>query len=230
MGCLGFNALSGESAKRAVDEYYDRFARECVPIGHSVNPNIAILAQLHVNRDGDLAHERGKHLRFFGFSVGQYYLKGEIRPGRGDSWSEFERIRDSIPPMGAENPTSAIGSVEEVRAHVRALEDAGVDQMLLMHQGVKIEHEWNCESVELFAREIMPEFQDRDAALERRKAERMAPAIDAAMARKVWPRELADDEIPVVTPYGYASFIPTPEEPNPQEGVSEDTKGALGLN
>lgn len=230
MGCLGFNALSGAGAKKAVDEYYNRFASECVPIGHAVNPNIAVLSQLHVHRDSNIAHERGKHLRFFGFSVGQYYLQGEIRPGRGDTWSEFEKICDSIPAMGADNPTAAIGSVEEVRAHVRALEDAGVDQMLLMHQGGKLPHEQNCESVELFAREIMPEFQDREHEREKRKAERLAPAIDATMARKEWPRELTDEEIPVITPYGYASFIPTPEdEAEGPAGVSEDTKGALGL-
>ncbi|MDG2004847.1 MAG: LLM class flavin-dependent oxidoreductase [Novosphingobium sp.] len=230
MGCLGFNALSGAGAKRAVDEYYSRFESECVPIGHSVNPNIAVLSQLHVHRDAEEAHERGKHLRFFGFSINKYYLDGEVRPGRGDSWSTFEEIRDSIPPMGADNPTATIGSVEQVRAHVQALEDAGVDQMLLMHQGGKLPHEQNCESVELFAREIMPEFQDREHSREKQKAERLAPAIDAAMARREWPRELTDDEIPVVTPYGYASFIPSPEDDAELASVSEDTKGALGLN
>jgi hypothetical protein len=111
---------------------------------------------------------------------------------------------------------------------MRVLEEAGVDQVLLLHQGGKMKHEWNCESLELFAREIMPEFLDRHEARERRKQERLAPAIEAAMARKQWPRPLADDEIPVVRPYGTASFIPTGEEAE-AGGVSEETRGALGL-
>jgi alkanesulfonate monooxygenase SsuD/methylene tetrahydromethanopterin reductase-like flavin-dependent oxidoreductase (luciferase family) len=229
LGCLGFNVLSGDMARQAVDQYYDLFARECVPIGHAVNPNIAVLATLHVDRDGDRARQRGSDLRFFGYSVARYYLRGEVKPGHGNTWAEFETIRDTIPSMGADNPTSAIGSVAEVRAHVRALEEAGVDQMLLMHQGGKMKHEWNCASLELFAREIMPEFQERDAGRERRKAERLAPAIERALARKDWPRELADDEIPAVTPYGYASFIPTQADANPKSSLSDETKGALGL-
>jgi len=188
-----------------------------------------VLSQLHVHRDGEIAQERGKHLRFFGYSIAQYYLNGEVKPGRGASWPAFEEVCDTIPPMGADNPTNSIGSVEQVREHVRGLAEAGVDQMLLMHQGGRMPHDWNCESVELFAREIMPEFQDGEDVREKAKAERLALAIDAAMARKRWPRELPDEDIPVVTPYGYASFMPTPEDDAGHSGVSDDTKGALGL-
>ncbi len=228
LGCLGFNVMSAETAKRSVDQYYAMLASECVPIGHSINPNIAVLATMHVNRDPQVARERGDNLRFFGYSVGQYYLKGDVKPGRMNSWAEFQKT--SIPPMGADNPTSAIGSVDEVRRHVLGLEAAGVDQILLMHQGGKMRHEWNCESLELFAREIMPEFQEREAAREARKMERLAPILEQAMARKTWPKVLSDEEIPVVQPYGSASFIPTAaDRAAAAAGVSEDTKGALGI-
>ncbi|PXA85474.1 LLM class flavin-dependent oxidoreductase [Nostoc sp. 3335mG] len=228
MGCLGFNAMSGDQARAAVAQYYDRLASDCVPIGHTVNPNIAILAPMHVHRDGDTARKRAEHLKFFAYSVGEYYIKGEVKPGRQRSWETFERIKDDIPSMGASNPTAAVGSLDEVREHMLMLEQAGVDQVLLMHQGGKLPHDQNCESLELFAREIMPEFRERHAAAERRKLERLAPVIDAAMARKEWRRALADDEIPVIVPYGSASFIPTPDAPAPA-GVSEETRGALGL-
>jgi alkanesulfonate monooxygenase SsuD/methylene tetrahydromethanopterin reductase-like flavin-dependent oxidoreductase (luciferase family) len=230
LGCLGFNAMSGTQAKQAVDQYYATLIADCVPLGHAINPNIAVLAPMHVNRDPAIARERAEHLKFFAYSIGEYYLQGEVRPGRQRSWEVFEQIRDQIPPLGGDNPTSAIGSPAEVREHLRVMEEAGVDQVLLLHQGGKLPHEWNCESLELFATEIMPEFLDRDAARERAKMERLAPHLEAAMARKSWPRELADDEIPVVVPYGSASFIPTAAGEQPAGGVSAETKGALGLN
>jgi alkanesulfonate monooxygenase SsuD/methylene tetrahydromethanopterin reductase-like flavin-dependent oxidoreductase (luciferase family) len=229
LGCLGFNAMSGAQAQKAVEQYYAKLETDCVPLGHSVNPNIAILAPMHVHRDPAEARRRAEHLKFFGFSVGEYYLKGEVRPGRQRSWETFEKIRDQIPALGADNPTGAVGSVDEVREHMRILEAAGVDQVLLLHQGGKLPHEQNCESLELFARQIMPEFRERDAEQQRRKRQRVEPSIEKAMARREWPRPMGDDEIPIVRPYGSASFIPTADAEEPVRGVSAETKGALGL-
>ena len=226
MGCLGFNAMSGDQAKRAVDQYYDKLKADCVPIGAAINPNIAILAPMHVHRDAAEARKRALHLKFFAYSVAEYYISGEVRPGRQRSWEAFEKIMETMPSLGVDNPTGAVGSVDEVREHMRVLEAAGVDQVLLLHQGGKLPHAQNCESLELFAREIMPEFQDRHEARERAKLTALAPYLDQALGRKPWPQPMAEEDIPVVRPYGSASFIPTPDAPS---GVSEDTKGALGL-
>ena len=62
----------------------------------------------------------------------------------------------------------------------------------------KNRHEHICESLELFASEVMGEFKAEVAAREARKAEMLAPYIEAAMKRKVWMQPLADDEIPIV--------------------------------
>ena len=40
------------------------------------------------------------------------------------------------------------------------------------------------ESLELFGREVLPEFAERDEAQQREKAERLEPVIEAVMARK----------------------------------------------
>jgi hypothetical protein len=40
------------------------------------------------------------------------------------------------------------------------------------------------ETLELFAREVMPEFVDREGRRQAEKAARLAPVIDAVMARK----------------------------------------------
>ena len=128
MGCLGFNVVGGHQAKVMVDLYYRTLAEECVPIGHTVNPNIAVLATLHCDRDPDVARRNGEHLKFFGYTIGKYYLNGQVRPGAGGAWDEFLAVKDSFPEMG-DSPTSAIGTPDQIRDHLRALQAAGVDQV-----------------------------------------------------------------------------------------------------
>jgi hypothetical protein len=59
-----------------------------------------------------------------------------------------------------------------------------VDQVVLVSQAGNNRHEHIMESLELFGREVLPEFQDRDAAAQASKQRRLAPVVDAAMARK----------------------------------------------
>jgi alkanesulfonate monooxygenase SsuD/methylene tetrahydromethanopterin reductase-like flavin-dependent oxidoreductase (luciferase family) len=227
IGCLGFSVVGGRQAKVMVDRYYETLASsECVPIGHSVNPQMSVLATMHCHDDGDVARELGSNLRFFGYSVGKYYVTGAVQPGRGDSWAEFEAVRDAIPDMG-DSPTSAIGTPDEIRVHLRALQAAGVDQVLILHQGGKMPFDANCESLEKFATQVMPEFVDGEDERERQKAARLEPAIEAALSRKQRMHEL--DEVPVVNAYGHFSHVPTAEDLALEEGTSEETKGALGL-
>jgi alkanesulfonate monooxygenase SsuD/methylene tetrahydromethanopterin reductase-like flavin-dependent oxidoreductase (luciferase family) len=227
MGCLGFNVVGGRQARIMVDEYYRTLTDRCVPIGHAVNANIAVLAILHCHPDPDVARRNGEHLKFFGYTIGKYYLNGRVQPGRGDSWAEFLAVKDQLGAVG-ESPTSAIGPPAKVREHLRALQAAGVDQVLFMHQAGRLDHDANCRSLELFAREVMPEFLEGEAERERTKAERLAPAIEAALARK---RHLpVPDEIPVVEPYGRFSHFPTAQDHALERGTSAATTGALGLD
>jgi hypothetical protein len=45
-------------------------------------------------------------------------------------------------------------------------------------------HEHIMEALELFGREVLPEFAERDEKLQRDKEQRLAPVLDAVMARK----------------------------------------------
>ena len=88
-----------------------------------------------------------------------------------------------------------VGTPDQLRKYLRRYEDAGVDQLIFIMQAGRNQHEHIMESLELFAREVMPEFKDRDEKLRAAKATRLAPAVDAAMARRV------DDAPPM--PDGY---------------------------
>jgi hypothetical protein len=51
-----------------------------------------------------------------------------------------------------------IGSPETIRNKLRKFETSNVDQIILLNQAGKNSHEHICESLELFAKEVMPEF------------------------------------------------------------------------
>src|SRR5215510_14702565 len=50
-----------------------------------------------------------------------------------------------------------------MRERLRKFEASGVDQVILLNQAGNNTHEHICESLELFAREVMPEFHAREA-------------------------------------------------------------------
>ena len=96
----------------------------------------------------------------------------------------------------------SIGTPDDVRTHLRRMEEVGVDQVVFIQQAGRNRHEHICESMSLFAREVMPEFAARRAAREAKKAAELAPYVEAALRRKQWLAPLAEGEIPSVKAYG----------------------------
>ncbi len=200
IGALTFAFVDPTEAKQWVDDYYRIFKEECVPIGHAVNPNIAMVTGFSVHRDAEEARRRGLDgFRFFGYALGHHYIFGEHKPGRTDIWANFEKARDSVPI----NPgAGGIGTPDDLRNHLRKFDDAGVDQVAFIQQGGKNRHEHICEALELFAADVMPEFKERAAEKRKRKMEELAPYVEKAFARKQKMRELSDDEIPNIVALG----------------------------
>jgi alkanesulfonate monooxygenase SsuD/methylene tetrahydromethanopterin reductase-like flavin-dependent oxidoreductase (luciferase family) len=200
LGALTFAFVDSTEARAWVDDYYRIFKEECVPIGHRVNPNICIVSGFSVHPDAAEAKRRGMDgFRFFGYALGHHYIFGEHKPGRTDIWAAFESVRDALPEEGANR---GIGTPDEIRAHLRGFADSGVDQVAFIQQGGRNRHEHICEALELFARDVMPEFKEHEEERERKKAEELAPYVEKAMARKHRMRALADEEIPSVVALG----------------------------
>ena len=82
---------------------------------------------------------------------------------------------------------------DEHRLLKEALEQVELADCLFVSQAGRNRHEHICESLELFAKDVMPEFHEREDRREREKQERLAPAIEAALARRAPPRD-ADPE------------------------------------
>ena len=213
IGALSFSFLEPAEARAWVDAYYETLAsQDCVPAGFAVNANLAVVLPLMCHADEETAIERGLDgSHFFGYSLAHYYVFGQHRPGRTHVWDEFQERRSQFgfdrriaartgQPLGATLTErglgamrGAVGTPEQVRALIRGYEAAGVDQMIFVSQAGRNRHEHICESLELFAKDVMPEFHDREDRREREKQERLAPAIEAALARRAPPRD-ADPE------------------------------------
>jgi alkanesulfonate monooxygenase SsuD/methylene tetrahydromethanopterin reductase-like flavin-dependent oxidoreductase (luciferase family) len=194
MGALTFAFVDPSEAKHWVDDYYRILKEECVPIGHSVNANICMVTGFSVHPDAEEAKRRGMDgFRFFGYALGHHYIFGTHKPGRTDIWANFEKTRAMLPEEGANR---GIGTPDQLREHLRAFNETGVDQVAFIQQGGRNRHDHICESLELFAKDVLPEFKEREEERERRKQEELAPYVEAALARKQRMAELADDQIP----------------------------------
>jgi alkanesulfonate monooxygenase SsuD/methylene tetrahydromethanopterin reductase-like flavin-dependent oxidoreductase (luciferase family) len=226
IGALSFAFFDPEEARHWVTDYYETLARDAVPIGDAVNANLACVTTFMCHADEEEAIRRGAEgTNFLGYSLAHYYVFGRHRPGVTDVWAEYqqrrteagydpeavraaaaagnvERLGAKAADEGVEGLRGAVGTPEQVRDYLRRYEALGVDQVILASQTGRNRHEHVMESLELLGREVLPEFLERDEAHVAAKAERLAPVIERALARKPGgdhpPLPVDDYEIPAI--------------------------------
>jgi alkanesulfonate monooxygenase SsuD/methylene tetrahydromethanopterin reductase-like flavin-dependent oxidoreductase (luciferase family) len=185
IGALTFAFVDPAEARHWVEDYYTTFERECVPIGHAVNPNIAMVTGFSCHRDADEAQRRGADgFRFFQYALAHHYVFGTHTPGRTNIWTAFEKVRTQLGTEVLGGGVGCIGTPDRLRETLGIFDAAGVDQTIFIQQGGRNRHADICESLELFAAEVMPEFREKETEREQRKMERLGPAIEAAFRRK----------------------------------------------
>jgi alkanesulfonate monooxygenase SsuD/methylene tetrahydromethanopterin reductase-like flavin-dependent oxidoreductase (luciferase family) len=209
LGALAFSFLDEAEARTWSQIYYDIIkSDQCVPLGYSVNANIAMVSAFSLHADPAEAARRGQEgFEFFRFAISGLVVNDAV-PGRSRLWDDFrsEQASGAIDAIysSTENLAAAfqrspgIGTAADFRAHVRTYEAAGVDQIILLQQAGRNRHEHICSSLQLLADEVLPEFKTQATAREKRKAQELAPYIARAMARKKVMPPLADADIPVV--------------------------------
>jgi alkanesulfonate monooxygenase SsuD/methylene tetrahydromethanopterin reductase-like flavin-dependent oxidoreductase (luciferase family) len=225
LGALTFAFVDPSEAKHWVTDYYETLKNECTPIGHVINPNIAMVTGFSCHEDAEEAKRRGEDgFRFFGFGLAHHYIFGNHTPGRTSIWDLFEKARPMLPDAGAGR---GIGTPDQLREHLQPFAESGVDQVVFIQQGGRNRHEHICESLELFAERVMPDFKEKEPDRERAKREELAPYLEKAMQRKQWLRELGDDEIPAIQAYGRTVAQQT-QAPGPGDrGVAVPLKNPL---
>jgi alkanesulfonate monooxygenase SsuD/methylene tetrahydromethanopterin reductase-like flavin-dependent oxidoreductase (luciferase family) len=209
LGALAFSFINEEEARTWSQSYYDIIKSDaCVPLGHSVNANIAMVSAFSLHDDAAEAARRGQEgFEFFRYAISALVTNDTV-PGRSRLFEQFRAAQaagtlgaaaagtESL--AGAFQHSRGIGTPADFRAHVRALEDAGVDQIILLQQAGRNRHDHICESLHILARDVLPEFAAKAPGREARKAAELAPYMAQALARKQRMAPLIEADIPVV--------------------------------
>ncbi|HET7342330.1 MAG TPA: LLM class flavin-dependent oxidoreductase [Methylomirabilota bacterium] len=174
MGALGFQFVSAEAARAWVHRYYIELTqRQAKLADYPANPNIAMVSGFMCAETDALALEKAAGWTFFVFCLSHYGRHGIPNPGEGNMWEAYEDWRHTDKAQETLR-SGLIGSPETIRARLREFEATGVDQVILLNQAGRTTHADICRSLELFAREVMPEFHAREAEHARWKADVLA--------------------------------------------------------
>lgn len=164
MGALGFQFVSADAAHAWVHAYYNAFTKRQNKLAdYRTNPNIALVSFFMCAKTDEEARARADGDTFFQFSL-RYYGQsaGRRRPPAGtvNMWDEYTRWKTANPDLHAAALRGGlIGSPDTIRKKLRRFQSSNIDQVVLLNQAGKNTHEHICESLELFAKEVMPEFQ-----------------------------------------------------------------------
>ena len=163
MGALGFSFVSAEAAHAWVHAYYNAFLKRQEKLAdYQTNPNIAVVAPFMCCESEEEAVRRAEGSTFFQFALRFYNTHGPVEPDSISLWDQYQTWRTTPEGEKAGRARAMIGTPEQLRQRLRKFEQSNIDQVILLNQAGKNTHEHICESLELFAREVMPEFVERE--------------------------------------------------------------------
>ena len=183
LGALAFQFLSADAAHAWVHAYYNAFTKRQQKLcDYVTNPNLAITSYFMCAETDEEARRRADGIPFFQFALRFYGQQANRRrpdPGTVNLWDEYEKWKRENPENHARALRGGlIGSPETLREKLRKFETSHIDSVILLNQAGKNTHEHICESLDLFAREVMPEFHARIPEQEEWKAKVLAREIE----------------------------------------------------
>jgi alkanesulfonate monooxygenase SsuD/methylene tetrahydromethanopterin reductase-like flavin-dependent oxidoreductase (luciferase family) len=162
IGALGFQFASPEGAQAWVNKYYNIISSPEVEklCDYEMNPNLAVVSGFMCADTDEEAIAKADGWTFFIFCL-EYNGTHDYAPGTVDLWTEYQAWRSTEKAQKAFE-TGLIGSPETIRRKLKKFEEANIDQIILLNQSGKTSHQDICDSLELFAKEVMPEFHERE--------------------------------------------------------------------
>jgi len=166
IGCLGVSAASYREQERRTREYHRRI-QSCNPVSSVVNDQVATLNFLYCHEDRKRAAELG--MRFMGaFSVANSHLlwTREAFPTR--AYQSLANLAPSASGSGATNPADGvalpeglcIGDPKHCIEAIKRWESIGVNGVNFLLNGMEaVPQAAVLDSLRLFAREVMPQFE-----------------------------------------------------------------------
>ena len=178
IGALGFQFVSADAAHAWVHAYYNGMTKRLAKLAdYPVNPNIALVSMFMCAPTDEEARAKADGATFFQFCLRYYNSADRSRPPPGavNMWDEYETWKAANRDQ-AERALSGglIGSPETIRRKLRKFEASHIDQVILLNQAGRNSHQDICDSLELFAEEVMPEFHANIPAHEAWKADVLA--------------------------------------------------------
>ena len=163
IGALGFQFVSADAANAWVHAYYNGLTRRLDKLAdYPVNPNIALVSMFMCADTDEEARAKADGATFFQFCLrfyGQSTDRKRPEPGALNMWDEYGKWKRANPESAAKALAGGlIGSPETLRRKLRKFESSHIDQVILLNQAGRTSHKDICDSLELFAREVMPEF------------------------------------------------------------------------
>jgi alkanesulfonate monooxygenase SsuD/methylene tetrahydromethanopterin reductase-like flavin-dependent oxidoreductase (luciferase family) len=183
MGALGFQFVSSDAAHAWVAAYYNSITKRLDKLAdYQINPNLALVSYFMCAKTDEEARKRAEGLTFFQFAL-QFYGQSKTRErppaGSVNLWDEFVKWKDANPEIVDRALRGGlVGSPETIRNKLRKFQSSHIDQVILLNQAGKNSHEHICESLELFAKEVMPEFHADIPAHEEWKRKVLAGEIE----------------------------------------------------
>jgi len=181
LGALGFQFVSADAAHAWVHAYYNGMTKRLSKLAdYPVNPNIALVSMFMCAKTDEEARAKADGATFFQFCLRYYNSADRARPAPGqvDMWVEYNKWKEANKDQ-AERALSGglIGSPETLRRKLRKFEHSNIDQVIFLNQAGRNTHRDICDSLELFAEEVMGEFHANIPAHEAWKKDVLAGRI-----------------------------------------------------
>ena len=182
MGALSHTFQSPETTAEQVAAYWQQLRRSVRPIGRAITPATTSVANMLCCPTTEEAVAKGQpDADFFSFAIQRTrrkpidHLYRDFVAGGGQAQetaqplSEAERRFVQL----STGPFMMLGSPAHLRDLLRRYEASRVDVFIFLIQCGVRPHELIMESLELFAKEVMPEFQERHAEHQRWREEQL---------------------------------------------------------
>ena len=191
MGSLGFGFETPDELAERTNEYYRIIREECYPIGHAINPALAVLTTFMMGPSDEEALIRSANgPAFFSHSLGYYYnpvTASKHQPGEKNIYDSFLETNKKANTISAQTgfieegdirkdepneevqralyraarSGTAVGTVDRVNETLKTYEENHLDVMIFVAQCGDRKHEHIMESIELFGKELLPEYKER---------------------------------------------------------------------
>jgi alkanesulfonate monooxygenase SsuD/methylene tetrahydromethanopterin reductase-like flavin-dependent oxidoreductase (luciferase family) len=164
LGALNFSfGVRAELAASYARDYHAAMDERCEPLGKAVNRNLAVVTGFSCTNSRQDAKDAFAAMKFFQHAINFYFNPGQKMPESIDLRASFG---DGMQVANVDHADPAslgiFGSPADVERALLAYEASGVDQIILLSQVGGYPHDKIMASLELFGREVLPAFKERE--------------------------------------------------------------------